>query len=331
MLDPAPSTSSTKRASSSSNAYRSRRDSSPASKTSYHSVDTSLKLTSTLKSVSSKSPARRQPPASDHQPPATPANRSQILPHKQPVAQAPSQPPISTAPASVPEPRSEPRQVFIRRVQAVVEIPVKDEDADDDLLDHSEMSATTSISASTSGSGSGSIAEAPRYKPDARRYVHPKKANGRSIVQSDDEDSGLDDDFGEIEEELDPSEAAFSDHSEEDDELIMGAEVSRFAVPLLRQDDQSLYRSIAESSMGQSPSRLAGAIPRPRPPAQLGRSANRQHPVGLETPKDLEINCSWCITSLSFDLYSFYLYPVFIIGRLRNGNNKFTCRGNKLQ
>ena len=132
---------------------------------------------------------------------------------------------------SVPEPRSEPRQVFIRRVQAVVEIPVKDEDADEDLLDQSEISATTSNSASTSGSGS--IAQAPRYQPDARRYVHPKKVNGRSIVQSDDEDSGLDDDFDEIEEELDPSEAAFSDHSEEDDELIMGAEVFRTAFAVI--------------------------------------------------------------------------------------------------
>jgi hypothetical protein len=243
---------------------------------------TKQKISSRLKSLPSRSPIRE----ARHQHAATadmnstsialksPVNRLQTQTRKSGIP-AHSQPAISSARMSHPEVRSEPRQLLIRRVQAVVEMPVKEEDMEEDLLEPSELStsvsASTSLSASASGLGSGS-AGASSQRRKAKQLT---KSHGRTIVHSDDgEESGMEDDVDEIEE-LDSDEGVSSANEssdEEDDELMMGAEVSRYT-SLCYESHSNPSRKIARSSM--APSRLSLTLE-----VNLATTTSRQNQLG---------------------------------------------------
>jgi len=134
---------------------------------------------------------------------------------------------------SHPDPRSAPSQIVIRRVQAVVEVPVKQEDADEDSFNPGEHSASDSASDRASRSGSASVNRTHMTTPSrSRSHV---KARTSNVVESDeDDDSCLEDAIEEVVDIRSHPNRSYRKHShnedreEEDDELRMGAEVSPF-------------------------------------------------------------------------------------------------------
>jgi len=241
--DSAPSSSSTKRASSSNQppAYKSAVLESPPDPKTFLDVvrpsHTTQPVTSRLKSLPSNSPVREAPRQQTATTDVTSASHKRKSPTRTqphlPRVSAHSQPPISSTRTSQPVIRSEPRQIFIRRVHAVVQVPVKEEDMEEELLDPSEASTSASVSASLFGSGSipVDVIGSPSHKRRAPPYIPPRKSYGRNVVQSDEEEDSSIDNIDEAEK-VDPNEdgGSPSEQSDDDDELMMGAEVSRVSV-----------------------------------------------------------------------------------------------------
>jgi hypothetical protein len=111
--------------------------------------------------------------------------------------------------------RSEPRQQVIRHVTATFEVPVKEEDVDDEEFEGSVSAASSMQSADAS----------PTTKMlDIRKNksaVHKARQRSKRSTQADD-DSYVEDEDEEIHVHPDSSE------DDDDDELMMGAEVSSF-------------------------------------------------------------------------------------------------------
>jgi hypothetical protein len=132
---------------------------------------------------------------------------------------------------SHPDPRSAPSQIVIRRVQAVVEVPVKQEDADEDSFDPGEHSASDSASDRASRSGSASVNRTHMTTPSrSRSHV---KARTSNVVQSDEDDDSCLEDEIEVDMRSHPNRSYRKhphneDREEEDDELRMGAEVGQY-------------------------------------------------------------------------------------------------------
>jgi hypothetical protein len=125
------------------------------------------------------------------------------------------------------------RQVFIRRVQAVVEIPVKEESVDREVSEP-VASASTSASASASKSSTSVPAPASRASKAPTRTAEPSKAvtrvkrkapPKRAYVEIDDEDQSEADGNASEASQKSSAESGLSD-SDGDDELLMGVEVS---------------------------------------------------------------------------------------------------------
>ena len=113
--------------------------------------------------------------------------------------------------------RSEPRQQVIRRVTATFEVPVKEEDVDDEEFEES-ASASPSIHSSDVSPIADNIQPALKTKPS---HSKPRNQTKRSVLADGDESY--------VEDEVDDGEEPHrytSSSEEEDDELMMGAEVS---------------------------------------------------------------------------------------------------------
>ncbi|KAH7885297.1 hypothetical protein F5I97DRAFT_1928694 [Phlebopus sp. FC_14] len=140
------------------------------------------------------------------------------------------QPVPPSHPSSRPRPTSGERQVLIRRVQAVVEVPVKEESVDDDEISApaapaSASTSSASASASASASKTSSNVDAARASKAATRV---KRAAGRKEIAKRpyveiDEDSAGERDDSEVSEQSDDADMVDS----EDDELMLGAEDNR--------------------------------------------------------------------------------------------------------
>lgn len=118
-------------------------------------------------------------------------------------------------PVSPTHARSEPRQTtLIRRVQTVVEMPVKEEDDDDDPTEL----FSTSISASGSRSDAGGTIASRKRSTRLRA-----RKQSRRVVDDEDSDAGSD-----VDDEAADSRGRGGD--DDDDELRMGVEVSSLKV-----------------------------------------------------------------------------------------------------
>ncbi|KIK95166.1 hypothetical protein PAXRUDRAFT_402114 [Paxillus rubicundulus Ve08.2h10] len=122
------------------------------------------------------------------------------------------------------------RQVLIRRVQAVVEIPVKEESVEREV---SEPVASTSASASTSSASvpapASKASKAPTRTTElskAATRIKRKAPRKRVYVEIDDEDQPEADDNASEASQKSSAESGLSD-SEGDDELLMGVEDNR--------------------------------------------------------------------------------------------------------
>ncbi|KAH0832029.1 hypothetical protein J3R83DRAFT_12935 [Lanmaoa asiatica] len=122
------------------------------------------------------------------------------------------------------------RQILIRRVQAVVEVPVKEESVDREIVgSDTRVSTSTSNIASTSTS----VSSAPKTSKALPRTTEPGKPNPRiqrkasakrTYVEIDDEESERDDAS------KDPKQSDAEEYepvSDGDDELLMGIETNR--------------------------------------------------------------------------------------------------------
>ena len=111
--------------------------------------------------------------------------------------------------------RSEPRQQVIRHVTATFEIPVKEEEIDDDEYGESASASTSVHSADVSPTTE--ILHARKTKSSQ----HKAQQQSKRPVREEDDDSYVeeDDEGGE-------SHGHAGSSEEEDDELMMGAEVS---------------------------------------------------------------------------------------------------------
>jgi len=116
------------------------------------------------------------------------------------------------------EMRSAPRQQVIRRVTTTFEVPVKEEDIDDEEL---EESASVSASGSTDISPTTETLNARRTKSLQHRSRQQSK---RSVQADDDDDSYVED---EVDDDDGRAHSRGSSGEEEDDELMMGAEDNR--------------------------------------------------------------------------------------------------------
>jgi hypothetical protein len=115
--------------------------------------------------------------------------------------------------------RSEPRQQVIRRVTTTFEVPVKEEDIDDEEFEESASASTSVHSADVSPTMA--IVHA-RKAIKAMSSHHKLRQRSKRSVQADDDDSYVED---EVDDEDEPH-GHGSSSVEEDDELMMGAEVS---------------------------------------------------------------------------------------------------------
>lgn len=121
-----------------------------------------------------------------------------------------SQRPLSPTRVTRQEMRSESRQQAVRRVQATIEIPVKEEEVDDEELGES-------ISAQPYSSSSASVEVSPAA--DIIHVRKPKTRQNKRSTKLDDNDSYTEGpDEGE-------RQSMHSSSSEDEDELMMGAEV----------------------------------------------------------------------------------------------------------
>src|SRR5882762_2900976 len=110
------------------------------------------------------------------------------------------------------EMRTTPRQQIIRHVTATIEVPVKQEDIDDD-----EFEESASASGSVDVSPTAEILRARETKSSQ----HQARQRSKRSVQADDDDSYVEDDIKGGEAHI-----YASSSEEDDDELMMGAEVS---------------------------------------------------------------------------------------------------------
>lgn len=123
------------------------------------------------------------------------------------------------------------RQVFIRRVQAVVEVPVKEESVDREGVGlDKHISTSTSNIASTSTSVSASTSKTPNVLPRTTELskgtprIKRKASAKRTYVEIDDDESERDDATHDSKQ-SDTDE--YQPVSDGDDELLMGVKVSK--------------------------------------------------------------------------------------------------------
>ncbi|KIJ64628.1 hypothetical protein HYDPIDRAFT_112011 [Hydnomerulius pinastri MD-312] len=121
------------------------------------------------------------------------------------------------------------RQVLIRRVKAIVEIPVKEESVDGEVSEQA-ISASSSTSASTSSAPvsktAKAAARAPAENNKAATRVKRKMPPKRTYVEIDEDEESAEE--GEESEASRRSGADFAQaESDDDDELLMGVEENR--------------------------------------------------------------------------------------------------------
>jgi hypothetical protein len=142
------------------------------------------------------------------------------------------QPALSPKRAVRQEIRSEPRQQVIRHVTATFEVPVKEEDVDDEEFEGSASASTSAHSSDVSPTGNR--LPAPKTKPS---YNKQRNQSKRSVLADDDE-SYVEDEVDGVEEPHRPA----SSSEEEDDELMMGTEVSpTLSVPTQRKQTLNFW------------------------------------------------------------------------------------------
>jgi len=123
------------------------------------------------------------------------------------------------------------RQVLLRRVQAVVEVPVKEESVDRGAPELGVVPSASTFPPSISSSKPASAPTQSAKPNQAATRIKRKAAVKRPYVEVDDSDStGASEGFGsEASEHNDDISDAISD---DDDELMMGAEVGSCVSPL---------------------------------------------------------------------------------------------------
>lgn len=121
------------------------------------------------------------------------------------------------------------RQVLVRRVQAVVDVPVKEESVDQEGVGTATHASTSASNiASTSNSASTSTSKTPNAPPrttelgKATARIRRKASGKRTYVEIDEESER--DNASHDYEQSDPEE--YRPVSDDDDELLMGVEVS---------------------------------------------------------------------------------------------------------
>ncbi|KAF9241204.1 hypothetical protein BU15DRAFT_87408 [Melanogaster broomeanus] len=162
------------------------------------------------------------------------------------------------------------RQILIRRVQAVVEIPVKEESVDRDAVEHASTSASgfASTSASVSVSVPASKAsKAPIRTAEASKAatrVKRKAVAKRTYVEVDESEG--DDNASEAPEQSSAESGQTS--SDDDDELLMGVEANR----------KEVYGTNRISKQAAHPNTPS------RPPASSGKKRRAAPPTKKRRP-----------------------------------------------
>ncbi|KAI9573630.1 hypothetical protein HD554DRAFT_2057488 [Boletus coccyginus] len=135
--------------------------------------------------------------------------------------------PLAAQPGSTPNGM---RQVLVRRVQAVVEVPVKEESVDQEGVGTATHASTSAPNiASTSNSASTSTSKTPNAPPrttelgKATARIKRKASGKRTYVEIDEESER--DNASHDYEQSDPEE--YRPVSDDDDELLMGVEANR--------------------------------------------------------------------------------------------------------
>lgn len=146
------------------------------------------------------------------------------------------------------------RQVLIRRVQAIVEVPMKEESVERDgvgLDTRISTSASNFVSTSTSVSTSASVPKTSKVVPRTTKpsketlRIQRKASAKRTYVEVDDEESERDN-ASQDSKQNDAEE--YRPVSDGDDELLMGIEVSKTWC-LIRFHVDGTHRQIAKKSM----------------------------------------------------------------------------------
>lgn len=119
-----------------------------------------------------------------------------------------------SAPSTV---RTSPKQVFIRRVHAVVEIPVKKEQMDEDqeFQGSSRWKPSSSVEHPPPAAKAKSAVRKPKAVEERRRH--------QRRIEDEEDDADEDEDYVESGDGVDRGEATYGD--DEEDELMMGIEV----------------------------------------------------------------------------------------------------------